>query len=132
MTTLELKQLYQKSSKGFDDTASRLLCGSPAERDTGARSDTPQRDQTSPSGLAGTTHILHGDMVSRFAGAGDSTPGWSKFAFELRICLEFRFWIGGSKARAKLCSSMSPQQIAYYGRGLDLHTRGPIMAVSLS
>ena len=77
-------------------------------------------------------HPSRGEMVSRFAGAGDSTPGWSKFAFELRICLEFRFWIGGSKARAKLCSSMSPQQIAYYGRGLDLHTRGPIMAVSLS
>src|SRR6516225_3032119 len=58
--------LCQKSTKRFDDVAaSRLLCGSPAEQDTGERSDTQQRDQTSPSGLASTTRILHAEMVSR-------------------------------------------------------------------
>jgi hypothetical protein len=57
--------LCQKSTKWSDDAASRLLCGSPAEQDSGERSDRPQHDQTSPSGLASTTRILHAEMVSR-------------------------------------------------------------------
>ena len=57
--------LCQKSTKQFDDAASRLLCGSPAEQDTGERSETQQRDQTSPSGLSASTRILQAEMVSR-------------------------------------------------------------------
>ena len=64
--------LCQKSTKRFDDAASRLLCGSPAEQDTGERSDTQQRDQTSPSGLAATAPILHAETVSRLTIAGAS------------------------------------------------------------
>jgi hypothetical protein len=55
----------QKGTKRVDDAASRLLCGSPAERDTGERSDTQQRDQTPPSGLAASTRTLHAEMVNR-------------------------------------------------------------------
>ena len=57
--------LYQKSIKRSSEVASRLLCGSPAERETGERSDTQQRDQTSPWGLTMSTCILHAEMVSR-------------------------------------------------------------------
>ena len=57
--------LCQRSTKWFDNAASRLLCGSPSEQDSGERSDTQQRDQTAPSGLAATTRILHAEMVSR-------------------------------------------------------------------
>ena len=57
--------LCQKSTKRFDEAASRLISGSPAEQDTGERSDTQQRDQTSRSGLAASTRILHAEMVSR-------------------------------------------------------------------
>jgi hypothetical protein len=57
--------LCQKSTKQVDDAASRLLCGSPVEQDSGERSDTQLRDQTSPSGLAASTRILHAEMVSR-------------------------------------------------------------------
>jgi hypothetical protein len=62
---LAVAMLCQKSTKRSDDAASRLLCGSPAERDTGERSDTQQRHPTSPSGLATSVCILHAEMVSR-------------------------------------------------------------------
>jgi hypothetical protein len=59
--------LCHRSTKRCDDAVSRLLCGSPAERDTRERSDTQQRDQNSPSGLIATTRILHAEMVSLLA-----------------------------------------------------------------
>jgi hypothetical protein len=57
--------LSQKSTKRSDDATSRLLCGSPAERDTGERSGTQQRDPTTPSGLPTAVLIIHAETVSR-------------------------------------------------------------------
>jgi hypothetical protein len=60
----------QKSTKGSDDIAGELLCGS--EQDPGERSDTQQRDRTTDSGLTTSTSVLHAEMVSRVTIAGTS------------------------------------------------------------